>query len=263
MNSRSSPWLLVSLLILSPPGTARAQDARQGLEGMWSDPPANPSDFLCFGWCTDMGIAYVESLIDDPANDDRPFLELRDQTIEHELMEYVRPRLTPEALDSFPLDPLDDPGYLNCEPWGLARQMFAPHQLEITRYDDRVEMRYGEWDAHRTVYLEDAPHPPSPAPSRLGHSVGRYDGDTLEIETSGVSPALTAWSTRHGGGLRVTERYRRDGDRLLMTAIVEDPWGLEEPLQLKKVWSWAPDQEIYPYVDCERPDEARDDGSEP
>ena len=40
-------------------------------------------------------------------------------------------KFTPEALKHYPLDPLKDPGYLRCEPWGLARQMFAPHQFEL------------------------------------------------------------------------------------------------------------------------------------
>jgi hypothetical protein len=36
---------------------------------------------------------------------------------------------------------------------------------------------------------------------------------------------------------------------------MQDPWGLTEPLRLKKVWSWAPDQEIFPYENCEPPTE--------
>src|SRR2546430_41340 len=81
----------------------------------------------------------------------------------------------------------DDPGFLRCEPWGLARQMFARHQLEIRqRGNDRLELRYGEWDAHRTIFMDG--HKPSgnPTPSPMGQSIGRWEGDTLIIETSGI-----------------------------------------------------------------------------
>jgi len=162
----------------------------------------------------------------------------------------------------FPLDPADDPGFLRCEPWGLARQMFAPHQLEIRqRGKDQIELRYGEWDARRTIYMDGRKHPANQAPSRLGHSVGRWDGDTLVIETSGIAANITAnlasWSTKHSDQLRVVERYTRsqDGKTLLLTATMEDPATLREPLVLKKIWRWAPEQQITPYENCERPTE--------
>ena len=42
---------------------------------------------------------------------------------------------------------------------------------------------------------------------------------------------------------------------LLDDPAMEDPWSLREPLVLKKVWRWAPEQRIAPYEDCERPTE--------
>jgi hypothetical protein len=40
-----------------------------------------------------------------------------------------------------------------------------------------------------------------------------------------------------------------------LSATLEDPWALRDPVVLKKVWSFAPDQVISPYEDCERPSE--------
>jgi hypothetical protein len=243
------------LLCVASPSAVRAQSTERSLEGMWSDPPVNPEDFLCFGFCTDMGIAHIDALLDDPANDDRPYSELMQETRDYEVMEYIKPRLTPEALKTFPLDPLDNPGYTKCEPFGLAQQMFVPHQFLIHHYPDRIEMRYGEWEARRTVYMDGRAAPKDLQPSRLGYSVGHYEGETLVVETWAISANITEWQSKHSDQLKVTERYSRDGDRMLLTATMEDPWGLREPLQIKKVWSWAPDQEIFPYVNCERPDE--------
>ena len=51
--------------------------------------------------------------------------------------------------------------------------------------------------------------------------------------------------------LTAIERYRRPTpERLELTATLTDPWALREPIDLKKIWRFAPDQEIAPY-DCE------------
>jgi hypothetical protein len=213
---------------------------------------------FCSGWCTDAGIDHLYALLDDPANDARPFEALQAEADKHQQERYLRPRLTAAALKTYPLDPADDPGFLRCEPWGLARQIFARHQLEIRqRGNDRIELRYGEWDARRTVYLDGRARPANQAPSVMGHSVGRWEGETLVIETSGIGANITSWRGEHSDQLRVVERYTRSqaGDTLLLTATIEDPWSLREPVVMKKIWRWAPEQRIAPYEDCERPTE--------
>ena len=118
----------------------------------------------------------------------------------------------PEAGKAFPLDPADDPGFLRCEPWGFARQIFAPHQMEVRQNDTRIEIRYGEWDGRRTIYLDDRSRPASQPASPMGYSVGRYEGDALVVETSAVTANLVgifpAWF-KHGDQLRAVERYTR------------------------------------------------------
>jgi len=254
--------LLILSLLISIPSSIEAQSSKRNLEGMWSDPPSTAAGQFCFFNCTDVGLDYLNKLLDNPANDARPYTELEEEARAYEREKYIRPRLTAAALKMFPLDPADDPGFLRCEPWGLARQMFAPHQLEIRqRGKDQIELRYGEWDARRTIYMDGRKHPANQAPSRLGRSVGRWDGDTLVIETSGIAANITAnlasWSTKHSDQLRVVERYTRsqDGKTLLLTATMEDPATLREPLVLKKIWRWAPEQQITPYENCERPTE--------
>jgi hypothetical protein len=100
----------------------------------------------------------------------------------------------------------------------------------------------------------------------MGYSIGRYEGEALIIETSAIDANLAPWGYgfipfpfdgKHSDQLRAVERYTRsaEGDRLLLSATLEDPWALREPVVLKKVWSFAPDQVISPYEDCERPSE--------
>ena len=237
------------------------------LEGMWSGVRGTLEDMFCdLGWCTDVGLARLAELLDDPANGSRITLQLFGEAALYQIENYVVPRLTPAGRATLGMDPADDPGFLRCEPWGFARQIFAPHQLEITQLDDRVELHYGTWDARRTVWLDGRKPPGNRAaePSRLGFSVGRYEGATLVVETSGIAEDFAPWgwdwATRlidgkHSDRLRAVERYRRseDGDRLLLTAMLEDPWSMVEPLVLKRVWSAAPGEQIYPDADCEQP----------
>jgi hypothetical protein len=242
---------------------AEGQSSGTKLEGMWSDPPATAVGTFCIFSCTDLGLERLNKLLDDPANDSRPAMQLigEAKTVERD---YIRGLFTAEALKHYPLDPLKDPGYLRCEPWGLARQMFAPHQFELRqRGKDRIELRYGEWAALRTIYMDGRKLPANVKPSRMGYSVGRWDGEALIIETSGIETNLAEFGlgsaatvgTLHSNQLRITERYARsaDGKTLLLTATLEDPVIFREPLVLKKIWRGAPEQKITPYDSCERP----------
>jgi hypothetical protein len=247
------------LLVLSAVACSQAPPpppeppAPSKLEGMWSDPPPTAVGTFCFFSCTDAGIDRLNALLDDPANDKRPFPQLQAEAAKYQTDNYLRPRMTEAALKTYPLDPADDPGLLRCEPWGLSKQMFAPHQLEIRRAaNDRIELRYGEWEAVRTVYLDGRDVTKQP-PSRLGNSVGRFEGETLVVETSGIAAGITWWDSQHSDQLRVVERFTRsdDGNTLNLTATIEDPWSLREPVVAKKIWRWAPDQKITPYDACE------------
>lgn len=234
-----------------------AQSSRSRLDGMWSDPPATAIGTFCSGWCTDAGIEYLNKLLDDPSNDTRPFQELQAEAERYQLKTYILPHLTPAAMKTYPLDPADDPAFLRCEPYGLARQMRSRHQLEIRqRGNDRIELRYGEWDARRTVYLDGRPRPANQAPSLLGHAVGRWDGEALVIETSGISANRMNWPAEHSDQLRIVERFTREPDgTLLLTATLDDPWSLREPVVIKRIWRWAPEIKIAPYEDCQIPTE--------
>ena len=263
-GARTLRWVVgLAALSVSVATPAWAQSVARGFEGMWSDPPATIMGRMCAFVCSDAGIDAMNALLDDPANDAVPFATLSRRAGERH-GEYLRSRLSELTLKTFPLDPADDPSFLRCEPWGLSRQMFAPHQLEIRgRGADRLELHYGEWDARRTVFMDGRPHPRGQAPTRLGHSVGRWDGDTLVVETTAVARSLM-WaggaSITDGGfetsdQLTVTERFVKaaDGKTLTLTATLTDPVSLRAPLVFKRIWRWAPESKITPYEDCQIP----------
>lgn len=249
--------ILLMMMSLAWPIEGIAQSPpKSKLEGMWSDPPVTIMARFCASWCTDAGIERLNALLDNPANDGKSVAQLSAEASAYQNDSYIKNRLTPAALSSYPLDPADDPGLLKCEPWGLARQMFAPHQLQIRPLGpDRMELHYGEWDARRMVYMDGRRPPAGQAPSRLGHSTGRWEGDTLVVETTSVAANLTIWRARHSDQLHVVERFTRssDGAMLQLTATVADPWSLREPVVIKRNWRWAPTSIIAPYDECKPP----------
>ena len=258
------PSLWIPVVLVAGFACAGRPTSRPDFQGMWSDPPSTAVDVFCFVGCTDSGVTRLNALLDDPANDSRPFEEVSLQAEHDQLEQYIRPRLTAAALKTFPLDPADDPGFLKCEPWGFARQIFAPHQMDIRQYDDRIDIRYGEWEGRRTIYMDGRTRPPAQAASPLGYSVGHYEGNTLVVETSGVSANISFWFT-HSDQLRAVERYTRsaDGKRLEVVVTLEDPWGLRQPVQARKAWGWAPTEAIFPYENCEKPSEFRKGVTQP
>jgi hypothetical protein len=256
MVNRTS--IVVPLLMLALVRPSVAQEKRW-IEGMWSDPPISMVGSLCAAHCSDVSLNALNQLLDDPKNDTRPVQQLlQAAAARHDA--YIRAHLTPEVLKTYPPDPADDPSFLNCEPYAGARQMFSRHQLQVTAIDrDRLELRYGEWDQRRTVYIDGRKKPGDYKPTRLGFSSGRWDGDALVIETSGLAPGWGPDNILYSDQMQVLERYTRgeDGKTLWLTATLRDPKSLREPIVLKKLWRWAPESEIAPVVDCEKPTSVR------
>jgi hypothetical protein len=248
------PCLLVLFYSIGIAPITEGQKATSKLEGMWSDPPSTTLGTFCSFMCSEAGIARLNALLDDPKNDARPFRQLQAEAKEAE-REYIHARFMNVALETYPIDPVKDPGFARCEPWGVARQMFAPHQFEIRQRGTGVlEFHYGEWDSHRTIYMKPDKLPVNLQPSRMGYSVGHWEDDTLVVETSHIAANIVMWTdldhqARHSDQLRILERYSRsdDGKVLQLTATLEDPGSLREPVVLKKMWRWAPESHIARY----------------
>jgi hypothetical protein len=96
--------------------------------------------------------------------------------------------------------------------------------------------------------------PPDPSP--MGYSVGRWDGDTLVVETSRIDfPYFDDLGTPQSAQIRITERFDLDAGnaRLLWTGEVVDPVNFSEPVVLEIEWRWIPGNELKPFR-CALPD---------
>ena len=94
----------------------------------------------------------------------------------------------------------------------------------ITQTDTTFTFEYGR-GLTRTVYMYTATHLDGIAPSRAGHSIGRWDGDTLVVDTVGFEPGIIAGNVAHSGDLHVVERFTLDPETFALKReyIAEDP----------------------------------------
>ena len=95
----------------------------------------------------------------------------------------------------------------------------------ITQTADTVTLEYGQYGFTRTIHLNVAEHPATIAPSRAGHSIGRWENDVLVVDTVGFAPGVLSPPIQHTGRLHVVERFSLDpaGPTLLRSYTAEDP----------------------------------------
>ena len=107
--------------------------------------------------------------------------------------------------------------------------------------------------SHRQVFLDGRGHPKDPNPSWMGHSIGRWDGEVLVIDTVGFNDRswLDPQGHPHTEKMRVTERLRRpDLGHLEIEFTIDDPGAYKKPWTMKRVADLDPGDEVGEYV-CE------------
>jgi len=95
----------------------------------------------------------------------------------------------------------------------------------ITQNKDTIVIQYGQMDLRRTVYMNMKTHPATVKPTRAGHSIGRWEGDVLVVDTTAFLPGVLNAPVRHGDKLHVVERFTLDPKTMKMTRAytAEDP----------------------------------------
>jgi len=94
----------------------------------------------------------------------------------------------------------------------------------ITQGANAIKMEYGA-GLTRTVHMDMTAHPANVVPSRGGHSIGRWDGNTLVVDTIGFEPGSLSGNLPHSGKLHVVERFTLNPTTLELTRniVAEDP----------------------------------------
>jgi hypothetical protein len=132
----------------------------------------------------------------------------------------------------------------DCIPIGAPAVMFYPVANTITVQRDRVVMNVDWMNSDRTIYLDGRKHPPAGETFLHGHSVGRWEGETLVVETTNFKehPMGLTTSLPSSTQKRLTERFVLSPDHktLIYSGVIEDPVYLSQPVQWSGQWQYRP-----------------------
>jgi len=146
-------------------------------------------------------------------------------------------------------DPVADNPIPGCTPKGMPWIMAQPYPMELVEVGENIELRTEEFDLVRVIYMGEGATTDGP-PTLLGHSVGRWEGNELVIETRGISwRFFDSRGTQHSDALELVERFglNEDGSELIYTLVATDPATFTEPVTLTKQWLWRPGEVVRPY----------------
>ena len=154
-----------------------------------------------------------------------------------------------EGTEGWGHDEMDPTTY--CMPLGVPRIFSLNNPFEILQTSSQVYMLFENQQMQRRIYLDGRKLPESYPLSYMGFATGRYDGDTLVVETAGITEMswIDQGGTPHTDALRVTERIRRaDPKTLEIEFLFDDPKAFTRPWGAKKTYELKPDWEIMEHI---------------
>jgi len=128
-----------------------------------------------------------------------------------------------------------------CLPHGVTDYDSLPMPWRIVQTPSNIVILYEAYNHYRQIFMDGRALPKDPQPTWMGYSVGKFEGDTLVVESNGFNDEtwLDDDGHPHTEALRVTERFRRpDFGHISLQLIVDDPkayskpWGATVPLGL-------------------------------
>jgi hypothetical protein len=160
--------------------------------------------------------------------------------------------LTPWAEAKFKAaNPQTNDPNLACLPEGMPRFMLSiPLPMEIFQVPTRIVIIREGVQLYRQIYLN-RQHLKDLDPTYSGDSVGKWEGDTLVVDTIGLKDSTWVDNAGlpHSEAMRVIERIRRtDHDTLVDDVTIEDPMAFTKPITAERVFKLKPGWEIQEFV---------------
>jgi hypothetical protein len=212
----------------------RASDGRPDLTGVWQGGSTQRGSWEE----ANRGVGVGGSGLDPSA---ATALSSNDRPAGREGAPY-QPWAAKKVLEAFNRRGIDDPT-ARCLPAGIPRIVtLGLFPQQIVQTPTQVVMLYEYFSVFRVVPLN-AKHPDDLIPSYMGNSVGRWDGDTLVVDTIGFNDKtwLAGTGTFHTDALHTVERFTRiDKDQIDYQITMEDPnvftrpWTLTSTLMLRE-----------------------------
>ncbi len=125
----------------------------------------------------------------------------------------------------------------NCSPPGMPRIMrLAQYPYEFLFTPGRVTINQEAWMQTRTIWTDGRAHKEDPDPTFMGDSIGHWEGDTLVVDTIGISDQIELdTGMPHSARFHLVERIHLapdDPDVLVNEMRMEDPDALEAPFEI-------------------------------
>jgi hypothetical protein len=144
----------------------------------------------------------------------------------------------------------DDPDG-HCQPLGLIKMHLHPYPRKMIQVPGLLLILFERNTEYRQIFTDGRPLPADPQPGYNGYSVGKWDGDTLVVESIGFKDGL--WLDISGTPLtdaaKVTERFRRPNFGTLEIAVtVDDPKAYTKPWSIMVNQTIALDTDMLEFV---------------
>lgn len=215
----------------------RAANGKPDLSGVWLTEYSPPGEN---GFNASLNYAVVPG--DDPRTFSKYVLNIladfkpEESPMRPEAAEILRTRF-----------PAQNPS-AHCLPHSVARadiHSYAP--FKIVQTPGVMVFLYEIDGTHRQVYTDGRKLPKDPQPSWLGYSVGRWEGETLVIDTAGFNDKswLDSAGHPHSEALRIEERFhRRDFGHMDLKLTVDDPKMYTKPFSIEVTEALQADSDI-------------------
>ena len=221
--------------------TPRASNKKPDLTGVWQIEPPAPGEIERL-----YGKGFGNDVVGDSSREQsRYFVNLFIDFKRGE--EPITPAAAAQTLRNLQgMGRLDTP-LTRCLPYGLPHRYFNVHAFKIFQTPQAIAMFYEVDGAFRQIHTDGRKLPADPFPMWMGYSTGRWDGDTLVVDTAGFNDQtwLDAIGHPHSEALKVQERFhRRDFGHMDIEATLEDPKILTKPVTVKFTVLLIPNSDV-------------------
>lgn len=211
--------------------TARAPrlNGKPDLSGLWQVQGEPRAPGALFGLGESLNSRYFRSVLADFPPNDLPMTPAGLERLKHNLQ-----------LTTF--NPI-----VNCLPDGAPHGNVLPQPFKVVHSAGVIVLLYEVGTTFRQVFMDGRKLPVDPSPTWQGYSVGRWEGDTLVVDTIGFNDRswLDVRGTPHSEEMRVEERFRRrDYGHLDLTTTITDPKTFTRPITFSVVLDLMPDTEL-------------------
>ncbi len=146
----------------------------------------------------------------------------------------------------------DHPG-VRCLPSGIPEKDTIPDGLKIVQTPDLIVVLHDSRTIFRQIFTDGRPLPKDPQPTWQGYSIGKWDGDTLVVDTIGQNGKT--WLDMKGlpgtESLHVVERFRRPTiGRMEIKVTIDDPKAYTRAWDVNMAWTLVPDTDVIESI-CE------------